>query len=388
MEAFKAQVLEEGDTIEGEKIDPVLEPQASFVLLDQRTGEIKALGGGRGEKTASLTLNRATDAARQPGSAFKVITAFAPALDTRQATLGSVYYDEPYTVSGHTFRNWWGTSRGYVGYANIRDGIIYSMNIIAVRVLMETVTPETGIEYARNLGITTLTAEDVTASAALGGLTEGVTNLELTGAYAAIANGGVYTKPRFYTRILDRDGNVILGEESETRQVLSSETAFLLTDAMSDSLEPHQLFARPGISINSTSTRARLSRMPAAGKSGTTTSNRDAGSWALRITIRREFGRDMMKIIRSWRIPATINPSGSRSWIGSMRNCRCGTFPSRIPLPRCGSAGNPGNLRFPGCATRIPGAVRSIRNISRREQSLKRCATCISRLPYVRKAVF
>ena len=103
-----------------------------------------------------------------------------------------------------------------------------------------------------------------------------MTNLELTGAYAAIANGGVYTKPRFYTRILDRDGNVILGEESETRQVLSSETAFLLTDAMSDSLEPHQLFARPGISINSTSTRARLSRMPAAGKSGTTTSNRDA----------------------------------------------------------------------------------------------------------------
>ena len=276
VEAFKAQVLGEGDTIEGEKIDPVLEPQASFVLLDQRTGEVKALGGGRGEKTASLTLNRATDAARQPGSAFKVITAFAPALDTRQATLGSVYYDEPYTVNGHTFRNWWGTSRGYVGYANIRDGIIYSMNIIAVRALMETVTPETGIEYARNLGITTLTAEDVTASAALGGLTEGVTNLELTGAYAAIANGGVYTKPRFYTRILDREGNVILGEESETRQVLSSETAFLLTDAMSDSLEAHQLFARPGISINSTSTRARLSRMPAAGKSGTTTSNRDA----------------------------------------------------------------------------------------------------------------
>ena len=184
MEAFKAQVLEEGDTIEGEKIDPVLEPQASFVLLDQRTGEIKALGGGPAEKkTASLTLNRATDAARQPGSAFKVITAFAPALDTRQATLGSVYYDEPYTVSGHTFRNWWGTSRGYVGYANIRDGIIYSMNIIAVRVLMETVTPETGIEYARNLGITTLTAEDVTASAALGGLTEGV---DQSGAYGSL----------------------------------------------------------------------------------------------------------------------------------------------------------------------------------------------------------
>ncbi len=276
VEAFKAQLLQEGDTIEGEQIDPVLEPQASFVLMDQRTGEIKALGGGRGEKTASLTLNRATGVTRQPGSAFKVITAFAPALDTGKATLGTVYYDEPYTVSGHTFRNWWGSSRGYVGYANIRDGIIYSMNIIAVRALMETVTPETGIEYARNLGITTLTSEDVTASAALGGLTLGVTNLELTGAYAAIANGGVYTEPKFYSTVLDRDGNVILGGETDSKQVLKEETAFLLTDAMSDSLESHQIFARPGISISATSTRAHLDRMPAAGKSGTTTSNRDA----------------------------------------------------------------------------------------------------------------
>lgn len=158
---------------------------------------------GRGEKTASLTLNRAAAVARQPGSAFKVIAAFAPALDTGRGTLGSVSYDEPYGVDGHMFRNWWGT-RGYLGYSNIRDGITYSMNIVAVRTMMDIITPEIGIEYARNMGIMTLTPEDVTASAALGGLTEGVTNLQLTGAYASIANRGTYVSPRFFTRILDR----------------------------------------------------------------------------------------------------------------------------------------------------------------------------------------
>lgn len=274
VEAYKAQLLQEGDVIEGEQLEPVLEPQASFVLMDQRTGEVKALGGGRGEKTASLTLNRAADVARQPGSAFKVISAFAPALDTGRGTLGSVSYDEPYSVDGHMFRNWWGT-RGYLGYSNIRDGITYSMNIVAVRTMMETITPEIGIGYARNMGITTLTPADVTASAALGGLTEGVTNLELTGAYASIANHGTYVSPRFFTRIVDRQGNTLLDARQEERRVLKDSTAFLLADAMADSMENRRMFAREGISISATSPRAALEQMPAAGKSGTTTNNRD-----------------------------------------------------------------------------------------------------------------
>ena len=82
MEAYKAAVLQEGDTVIGERSSKVLEPQVSFVIMDQKTGQVKAISGGRGTKTASLTLNRATDTTRQPGSTFKVITAFAPALDT------------------------------------------------------------------------------------------------------------------------------------------------------------------------------------------------------------------------------------------------------------------------------------------------------------------
>ena len=97
-ENYKASLLTEGDTVIGESVSLALQPQVSFVLMDQATGQVKAISGGRGPKTASLTLNRATNVPRQPGSTFKVITAFAPALDTRGATLGTVYYDTPYTI--------------------------------------------------------------------------------------------------------------------------------------------------------------------------------------------------------------------------------------------------------------------------------------------------
>ena len=112
-ENYKAYVLQEGDTVIGESLTTTLQPQISFVLMDQATGQVKAISGGRGPKTASLTLNRATNVPRQPGSTFKVITAFAPAMDTKGATLGTVYYDAPYTVGTKAFRNWY--SSGYQG---------------------------------------------------------------------------------------------------------------------------------------------------------------------------------------------------------------------------------------------------------------------------------
>lgn len=275
IDAYKAWLLKEGDEIIGERQQLILQPQTSFVLMDQHTGEVKALCGGRGEKKASLTLNRASNVYRQPGSSFKVIAAFAPAMDACGATLGTVYYDAPYTIGTKTFRNWWNKGYGFVGYSSIREGIIYSMNIVAVRTLMETVTPQLGIEYAENMGITSLTKDDIGAAVALGGLTKGVSNLEMTAAYASIANAGVYTKPRFFTKILDHNGKVLINNEPETKPVLKDSTAFLLTDAMSESMKSNRLFARSGISINSTSTRAALTGMSAAGKSGTTTGNND-----------------------------------------------------------------------------------------------------------------
>ena len=109
----------------------------------------------------------------------------------------------------------------------IRDGITYSMNIVALRCMAETVTPQLGVEYAERLGITSLVSQDQTLSTALGGLTKGVSNLELTNAFAAIANGGTYTKPVFFTKILDRNGKILIDNEPETRQALKDSTAYL-----------------------------------------------------------------------------------------------------------------------------------------------------------------
>ncbi len=273
VEQFKAHLLSESDTVLAEHVQYILQPQLSFVIMDQSTGQVKAICGGRGEKTASLTLNRATNTPRQPGSTFKVLSCFAPALNACGATLGTVYYDAPYTVERKTFRNWW--SQGFLGYSSIRDGIIYSMNIVAVRCLMDTVTPQLGVEYAKNMGITTLTNNDFNAATALGGLTAGVTNLDLTTAFATIANNGTYMQPQFFTRIEDHNGKVLLQAMPVTRRALKDSTAFLLTDAMSASMQSNRKFARPGISVNSTSTRAALSNMSCSGKSGTTTANND-----------------------------------------------------------------------------------------------------------------
>ena len=272
--AYKSAMTKEGDTVLGEVVYYILQPQVSFVLMDQHTGYVKAVNGGRGTKEISLSLNRATNTLRQPGSTFKVLTAFAPALDTCGATLSTVYYDAPYTVGQKTFRNWY-AKKGYMGYSTIRDGIVYSMNIVAVRCMMETVTPQLGVEYARNFGITSLTETDYNAATALGGITKGVSNLELTGAYAAIANGGVYTKPVFFTKILDHNGKVLLENEPQTKRVLKDSTAFLLTDALAESMESSRMYASPGVSLNSTSVPANIPGMSNAGKSGTTTSNVD-----------------------------------------------------------------------------------------------------------------
>ena len=274
VEKYKEYLVKEGDKIIAENFSPILQPQASFVLMDQKTGEIKALIGGRGQKNASLTLNRASNTLRQPGSTFKVISAFAPAIDAKGATLATTYYDEEYTVGKKTISNWY-SSRGYLGYSNIREGIIYSMNIVAARCLMETVTPRLGVEYCKNFGITTLTDNDYSASAALGGLHNGVTNLELTAAYATIANGGTYTEPIFFTKIIDHNGKVLIDNTPTTRRVIKESTAFLLTDAMRESMISNRKFARSGVSVNSTSTKAHLDNMSCAGKSGTTSRSND-----------------------------------------------------------------------------------------------------------------
>lgn len=289
--SFKDATIKEDDEVIGENLNYVLEPQCSFVLINHNSGEVLALSGGRGEKTVSRSINRATVTKRQPGSTFKVISSFAPALELYNKTLATTYYDGEYAYKEKVFKNWYST--GFLGFQNLRAGIVYSLNIIAVRCLMETVSPEFGIRFAKKLGISSLDeVEDANPAAALGGLTYGVTNLELTNAFATIANEGNYNKPILYTKVYDHYGKVILDNtKNKSTRVMSKENAYLLTSAMADSMVGNRAFSSPTMNVNSTSTRARFSKMSLAGKSGTTTNNVDvwfvgyspyytAGIWA------------------------------------------------------------------------------------------------------------
>lgn len=244
IDAFIESVMEEGDSIAAEKTRIyTLQPQSSFVVMDQKTGQVVAIYGGRGEKTGSLTLNRATTTLRQVGSTFKVLASFLPALDTAGMTLATVADDSEYMYPGTETKvtNWNGEI--YEGLTPIRRAIYRSMNIVACRI-MELVTPQVSFDYLKKLGFTSLVESqtdengrvfsDIGIPLALGGLTYGVTNLELTAAYATIANNGVYNPPVFYTKVVDRSGKIILSKESAATQVIKTSTSYLLTSAMQD----------------------------------------------------------------------------------------------------------------------------------------------------------
>lgn len=271
---FKKKNLDKHDKILSESINLIKQPQASFVLMEQSTGKVRAIVGGRGEKTANRTLNRAASSKRQPGSTFKVLSTYLPALDTSGFTLANVMDDAPYKYPGTNKRvkDW--DSSGYKGLTSLRQGIVDSVNIVTVKTFQK-VTPQTGFDYLLNLGFTTLVDRretsdgqiysDIQLPTALGGLTDGVTNVELTAAYAAIANGGTYIKPVYYTKIVDSKGNVLLQNSKSGKKVMKNTTAWLLTDAMKDVIK------------RGTGKKAAFKKikMPQAGKTGTTSDNTD-----------------------------------------------------------------------------------------------------------------
>ena len=139
---FKKKNLDKHDKILSESINLIKQPQASFVLMEQSTGKVRAIVGGRGEKTANRTLNRAASSKRQPGSTFKVLSTYLPALDTSGFTLANVMDDAPYKYPGTNKRvkDW--DSSGYKGLTSLRQGIVDSVNIVTVKTFQK-VTPQT-----------------------------------------------------------------------------------------------------------------------------------------------------------------------------------------------------------------------------------------------------
>ena len=265
---YRNAILAGGGTVAAERVNFAPQPQSSMSVIDQHTGYVKAIIGGRGEKTASLTLNRATDTSRQPGSTFKLVSTYAPALNEKGMSLATTFEDEPYSYpNGAPVNN---ASMTFGGTTTIRRAIQNSVNVVAVKCL-EQVTPQLGLKYLDDFGFTTLAHgteadtdmygnvyTDATLATALGGITNGVINVELCAAYAAIANGGTYIKPIYYTKILDHNGNVLIENNSVGRTVIRESTAWLLTSAMQD------------VVTKGTGTACQLPNMPVAGKTGTT----------------------------------------------------------------------------------------------------------------------
>ena len=273
-DTYKDAMLDEtGATFLNEEFKTAIQPQASVVIIDQKTGYVKAIGGGRGEKTENLGFDRATNAKRQPGSTFKVLAAFLPFIDT-EGGLASCFDDKPYEyTNGTPVRNWYG---GYRGLSSMRDAIRDSMNIIAVQTIT-AVTPSVAYEYLINEGFTTLVDKEISSegevysdiqqATALGGLTYGITNLEITAAYAGIANMGFYVEPVYYSKVYDHDGNIVIDNtvpSERSHAMCKSTTAYELIDAMKDVVNA------------GTGTRAKMTTgIQCAGKTGTTSQSYD-----------------------------------------------------------------------------------------------------------------
>ena len=274
IEAYKAAILSDGDEVFDEKVNLTAQPQVSITVQENNTGYVVAMVGGRGSKEGSRTLNRATDTKRQPGSCFKIVAGYAPAFDSGMMTLATAINDAPFNYAGgRPVSNWYS---GYRGLSNARQGIIDSMNILAVKTITY-ITPQLAFDYLKNFGFSTIVDReertingqtyvfsDIQQSLVLGGLTYGVTNEELNAAYATIANKGTYIKPKLYTKIVDHDGNVVIDNtEPDSRQVIKETTAWLLTSAMQDVVT-----SGTGASVNFGGTAI-------AGKTGTTSDYND-----------------------------------------------------------------------------------------------------------------
>jgi len=236
----------------------VLQPQGAMVIIEPGTGEIKALVGGR-EHIYQRSLNRATMSPRQPGSAIKPILVYGPAIDQKGMGPASVIDDAPVTY--HSYNNYSPRNADgvYRGLITLRTALTHSVNVVAVKLLMDHVQISNAIKFAARMNIDI----DPTGPAiALGGLKQGVTPLELTAAYAAFDNHGIYNSPVSILRVEDYDSTSLFEAEPAPRRVMKETTAYLITDMMKSVVK------------YGTGTGAQIGR-PAVGKTGTTDEGKD-----------------------------------------------------------------------------------------------------------------
>ncbi len=262
----------------------IVQPQSATVTIDYRTGQIKAIVGGR-DVEGNRILNRATASKRQPGSSIKPISVYLPALDSGY-TAASPIDDIPfYNGNGELWpRNFY---RSYKGMHTLRESVERSVNVNAVKTV-ENIGIATSMSYLEKMGIISKTHpeddsfvtrienkthnDENLSALGLGGMTNGLTPLELTAAYGTIANNGVFVEPIAFTKILDKNGNLLLDNTPTETIVVSPQTAFIMKNILNTNV------TNPG----GLGGRAKLPDMAVAGKTGTT--NNEVDIWFVGFT--------------------------------------------------------------------------------------------------------
>ncbi len=238
-------------------VTEVIQPQAAVVVLDQYTGELKAVVGGRNVPKAKKTLNRAYQTKMPVGSSIKPIAVYAPAIDKGYSD-GTVVPNLPVPIDG------WDSEKGYpaggsslYGPVTLRTALVNSLNSATAYTLLNDVGLDDSYNYLIQMGINPSHISKTGSGLALG--TSGITPIEMAGAYATIANGGLYLEPLSFTRVVDRDGVDILNADDirVRHQVFSESTAWLITDMLENAVK------------SGTGKKANIPGMTVGGKTGT-----------------------------------------------------------------------------------------------------------------------
>ncbi len=281
--------------------------EAATVVMDVKTGHLLALVGGRRHESM-LGWNRAVDAQRQPGSAFKPISVYVPALEQGMGPYtviddSPVTWVDPITKERFSPRNYSGTFQGLV---TMRSGVRQSLNVVACKV-QDMVGLQNSLDMSEKLGITSLVKtpvsggrSDLTRSLALGGLTYGVSPLDMAVAFGTIANRGIQVEPISILKVEDKNGNVLEEHTTNRNLVISEESAYLMTSMLQDVL-----------TVPGGTGRAAYFGRPAAGKTGTTSDWKDA--WFSGYTPSTVgvvwMGYDQEKTMSQWKITGGSYPA-------------------------------------------------------------------------------
>ncbi len=263
IQSIMEEVFSDPNTFQ--RVSEGIQPEAAMVIMDPYTGDVKGVVGGR-EKTGDRDLNRATQSHRQIGSAIKPITVYAPAMDLGLINYATVIDDTPVQYMESKGRYWPKNSPNrYDGLVTVNRALEVSKNTVSIKVLQK-LTPDYSYNFAKNkLHLDSLVSADKDlAPLALGGLTNGLTVMEVTAAYSIFANDGMYSTPRLYTKVLRNDDTVLLERNVEQEQAISSDTAQTMTKILQN------------VVSNGTASRITLDqKVNVAGKTGTTNDDKD-----------------------------------------------------------------------------------------------------------------